>query len=74
MRNKNFTLSEFKSDGRYEMATTMLVSASCPPISPVRRIYYYRKNIIKNLLVCNLRQCTSVMSNDLIFKYDFVQL
>ena len=46
MRNKNFTLSEFKSDGRYEMDTTAK-SASSPPISPVTRTHifvkYYKK-------------------------------
>ncbi|MDW0149020.1 MAG: hypothetical protein QOK89_01440 [Nitrososphaeraceae archaeon] len=42
MRNKNFTLSEFKSDGRYEMDTTAK-SASSPPISPVTRTHIFVK-------------------------------
>jgi hypothetical protein len=54
MRNKNFTLSEFKSDGRYEMDTTakerkLSSHQSCDTDT------YIRKNIIKNLLVSNLQ-------------------
>ena len=36
-----------------------LLNASCPPISLVRRIYYYRKNIIKNLLMRYILACIS---------------
>jgi hypothetical protein len=37
------TVYRHKSDGRFEMDTTMQSSASCPPISPVRRKLIFAK-------------------------------
>ena len=56
MRNKNFTLSEFKSDGRYKMDTTERAQVVLHQSGVTDT--YIRKNIIKNLLVSN---CDSVL-------------